>query len=113
MKRICAVPTHLFKGDAAYNVAIDLFLNEGGVPTKKMTAFGNFGTMANNMGETEPFLLHIDGTIDFGSSYDEDAVRFTKTTILNGRALVIGEDFNLTYEGRELTYRITRIEDLQ
>ena len=113
MKRVCAIPTQVHKNDTDYNLSLDLFLSDDGTPTRRMTTFGNLGSMADKAGESEPFLLFTSGVIDFGSSYDDDAVRYTQSNILNGRQIVIGEHFNLTYEGVEITYRVTQILDMQ
>lgn len=67
MKRICLVPTDPENHDATWNITVDLFLNESGVPTDQMTAFGARVGVSPSSKEIGPFLLFTDGSLDFGT----------------------------------------------
>ena len=65
IKRICMVPTDVENYDRSWNITVDLFLDDAGVSTDRMTAFGARGGIAPTSDEVEPFLLFNDGTLTF------------------------------------------------
>lgn len=113
MKRICLQPTDSENYDPDYNITVDIFLTEDGMPTTKMTAFGVMGGMAQDSQNIQPFLLFKDGTADFGTDW-EDEYRDCRFNLReNGRAVAPGELFTFTLNGDEITYRVTQLVNLQ
>lgn len=113
MKRICLQPTDAEYYDADYNITVDLFLTEDGIPTTKMTAFGVMGGMAQDSQNIQPFLLFKDGSVDFGTDWDDEDRNCTFNLRDNGRAIAAGELFTFNLSGDEITYRVTQLVDLQ
>jgi len=113
MKRICMVPTDTENYDSGYNITVDAFLTEEGVPTDRMTAFGARGGIAKNSENIEPFLLFKDGSLDFGTDWDVEDRDFHLNMRGQGRAIREGELFTFTGPGEEIIYRVKQMVDLQ
>lgn len=109
IQRICLTPIGTYGPD--YNITVDLYLSESGVPTDRMTAFGVRGSLREDS-ENEPFLLFRDGSGDFGSGW-EDERDFQLNLRGNGRAVRINELFTFESAGEQITYRVTQIIELQ
>lgn len=111
IKRVCLVPTNKNEYDEEWNIAVDLFLGEGNIPTDRMTSFGSMGGLTEQAMCIEPFLLYRDGKLDFGTNF-EDADQNHKLNIRgSGRAVNVGELFTYTNSEEEITYRVTQIVD--
>jgi len=93
--------------DASYNIEVDLPLDAGAIPTRKMTQFGAIGGLNPETQHVAPFSLYTNGEMDFGTGYAND--RWGRTDLLSGRAITVGEyfAFNLDSEDEELTYQVT------
>lgn len=106
--RVCLVPTDAVNYGQDYNIAVDLVLDEDGLPSRAATAFGARGSLAPEAGKA-PFLLFPNGDGDWGSDW-EDGRDFTLNIRGAGRRVRAGELF--TYadaaEG-EIVYRVTKI----
>ncbi|WP_417599340.1 hypothetical protein [Pararhodobacter oceanensis] len=113
MKRICMVPTDAEKYDRTWNITVDLFLDDAGVSTDRMTAFGARGGMAPFSGGIEPFLLFKDGTLDFGTDHDDEYRNCHLN--LRGSRRVVQQNELFTFKGHdeELTYRVQQAIELQ
>jgi hypothetical protein len=112
IKRICLEPA-LKKYDSAWNITVDLFLNENGTSTDKMTAFGARGGVSPSAEEIEPFLLFTDGTLEFGTGWDEEQHDCHLNLRGEGKVIKAHEYFTYSGEGEEITYRVTQVVDLK
>jgi|TARA_R100001369_G_scaffold91609_1_gene133407 hypothetical protein len=112
LKRVCLEPVDKAEyNDDEWKIALDLVLLDDGVPFHNWTTFGVRGGMAEDSACIEPFMLFKDGTIDFGTDFEEN--RTCKSNFLTGRRFSRDELFTVTLEdGDEVTYRVTRIIDL-
>lgn len=113
MKRICLQPTDAENYDPGYNITVDLFLAEDGIPTTKMTAFGVMGGMAQDSHDIQPFLLFKDGSADFGTDWDDEERNCLFNLRGNGRVIATGELFTFNLSGEEITYRVSQLIDVQ
>lgn len=113
MKRICMVPTDAENYDRTWNITVDLFLDEAGVSTDRMTAFGARGGIAPSSDEIEPFLLFKDGTLDFGTDHDDEYQNCHLNLRGSGRPVQQNELFTFRGHDEELTYRVTQVIELQ
>lgn len=112
IKRICLTPTASETYGPDYNITVDLYLSDNGVPTDRMTAFGVRGSLKKDS-ENEPFLLFTDGSGDFGSGWDDDDRDFHFNLRGKGRAVFVGELFTFDGTDEPITYRVTEVVDLQ
>lgn len=113
MKRICMVPTDTEDYDHTWNITVDLFLDDNGVSTDRMTAFGARGGIAPSSVEIEPFLLFKDGTLDFGTEYDDEHQNCHLNLRGLGRVVKQNELFTFKDYDEEVTYRVTQVIELQ
>jgi len=111
MKRICLVPTDPENHDATWNITVDLFLNDSGVSTDQMTAFGARGGVSRSSEEIGPFLLFTDGRLDFGTDFDDEYRDCHLNLRGSGRVIKQQEYFTYIGEGEEITYRVTQVVD--
>lgn len=109
IKRIQLVPTKqdIYKED--YNLTIELALNDDATPTRKMTAFGNFGSMGGKS-NSEPFLLFPNGDLDFGVSAGKSRYDGS-SNLMEGRAFFVGEYFTVRYGDDKIVYRVKAVSD--
>ena len=72
IRRVCFQPA---SNEVAQNVIIDIFVTDEGFATRQMVALGVLGGLREDSECVEPFLLRPDGSMDFGTGYDEDSDR--------------------------------------
>ena len=113
MKRICLVPTDTKNYDRTWNITVDLFLDENGVSTDRMTAFGARGGIAPSSVEIEPFLLFKDGTLDFGTDHDDEYQNCRLNLRGVGRIVKQNEFFTFKGHDEEVTYVVKQVIELQ
>ena len=109
MMRVCLEPTDS-DYDAEWNITLDLTVSDEGQPSPRMTSFGVRGGLASTSSSIEPFLLFGDGTIDFGTGWEDDE-RELRTNLFGGTAIRVGEYFTIGDGEEAVTYRVTRILD--
>lgn len=115
-KRVCLVPVGK-EYDATdrrlYKISVDLVLDDAGVPSGKMTAFGLRGGLAEDAEIVQPFILFKNGSVDFGDEWDEEYRDATFNIRGQGREVFEGEVFTLkTSDEGEVTYRVTQVVPL-
>ena len=96
--RVCLEPAlnHDNYGPA-YNMSIDMILDDQGNPLPRMTFLGVMGGLAPNADGICPFVLFADGTGDFGDGFDAPYRDFT-FNIVGPDAVVQPNEF-FTYVG--------------
>ena len=109
INRVCLEPLNQRDYPSAeWKLALDLVLVDDGHPIHAWTTYGVRGGLAEESSCIEPFLLFGDGTMDFGTDFDED--RTCETNFLSGRRFGEGELFTVIPQGGdEITYRVTRM----
>ena len=112
-KRVCLSPLsreYDSEDRRLYKISVDLVLDEAGIPSPKMTAFGLRGGLAENSPIVQPFILFKDGSVDFGDEWDSEYREATFNLRGQGRKVVEGEVFTLcTPDEGEITYSVTQI----
>ena len=89
------------------SITVDLVLEANGKARPNLAYFGVWGAIGSP--DPMPFLLNRNGSIDFGSGF-EDNERYARTNLLD-KVLETGEYFTFLKEG-EITLRLLKISDL-
>ena len=95
-----------------WDITVDLTLDENRMPVVAGPVFGARGGLTKTAKRVAPFVLHADGTLDWGSDWEDD--RWSEFNLISAaRPVVVGEVFTLTLEGGgEDVYRVARSVEL-
>ena len=108
MLRLHAQPAVSSSDRENCSITLDIILDRDRRSRPKLAYFGIWGAIGSD--DPMPFVLSKDGSIDFGSGFENDE-RFAKTNLLN-KVIQTDEYFTFVKGDEELTLRIVKITDL-
>lgn len=112
--RVRLEPVGDYEGYTDYCLSIDVCLDAADRPVKTGANMGVRGGLARNSLNVEPFVFHPDGTIDYGSEWEDE--RFAEINLLEaGRTLQVREFYTYSVDGapqETIIYRVVSITPL-